>query len=166
MSVEFKENTKAYNRVVRNMNTLKGAYVKIGLIEGKKVASPVFTGSNHVPITDMQNMVDIACAHEFGSNKHNIPARPFMKPTIDNNKEKLDRLMASLLDNVIAGLNTPNTALRALGEEGVGLIKQQIDLVNSPALHQRTIDKKQSDKPLIDRGQMKESMDYEVHSNG
>lgn len=166
MSVEFKENTKTYNRVVRNMDTLKNAYVKIGLIENKKVASPIFIGSEHTPITDMQEMVDIACAHEFGSEKHNIPARPFMKPTIDNNKEKLDRLMESLLDNVIAGINTPNTALKALGEEGVGLIKQQIDLVNSPALHQRTIDKKKSEKPLIDRGQMKESMDYEVYTNG
>jgi hypothetical protein len=89
-----------------------------------------------------------------------------MAQAIDGNREQINNIIRGLLDNCLSGAIQPRTALRALGEEGAGLIKKSIEEFFTPGLRPRTIKKKGSDKPLIDRGQMVESVSFEVVNNG
>jgi hypothetical protein len=166
--VSFEDKDVCYSRVVRASRSLNNSYVKVGFPEEGKVGRPYLEGSKHKRMTTMSEVATNAARQEFGSENRTtpVPARPFMGPAIDGNRDQINIIIKGLLDNVISGSIRPRTALRALGEEGAGLIKRSIEEFSTPGLKPRTIQKKGSDKPLIDRGQMVESVSFKVVSNG
>ena len=168
VTVSFEDKDINYSRVVRASRSLNNSYVKVGFPEDGKVGRPYLDGSKHKPMTTMSEIATNAARQEFGSRnrKNPVPPRPFMGPAIDGNRAQINHIIRGLLDNVISGSIQPRTALRALGEEGAGLIKRSIEEFFSPGLRPRTIQNKGSDKPLIDRGQMVESVSFKVVSNG
>lgn len=168
VTVTFEDKDINYSRVVRASKSLSNSYVKVGFPENGKVGKPYLEGSKHKPMTTMSEIATNAARQEFGceNRKSPVPPRPFMGPAIDGNREQINYIIRGLLDNVISGSIQAKTALRALGEEGAGLIKKSIEEFFSPGLSPRTVQNKGSDKPLIDRGQMVESVSFEVVNNG
>lgn len=100
----------------------------------------------------------VATIQEFGSGA--IPARPFMRPAVaEHGREWLDQLAAGGRKAMKPGSAlTPLMVLEAVAMMAAGNVGEMIQAVNSPPLDPRTVARKGSDKPLVDTGQMIQSV--------
>lgn len=113
--------------------------------------------------------VSEAMAREFGNSE--IPARPFMKQTVDNHVDEIDETCQGFLDELMgvaqSGKNASDAdvqkAMNGIGSFMVALMQEEIvngDFEpNSPV----TVERKGSDKPLIDTGHMRQSIHFYIH---
>lgn len=162
-SVRIFDDHSVMDRVIQNARDLKGSYVKVGYPAGGKLGAPSKKGSSHNPYQDVSELATVAATHEYGAPKKNIPKRATIRPAIDKGKEKIGKLQAKLVDAVFAGKITIEQALDTLGEFLISLIKKEISTLLLPPLSPKTIKKKKSSKPLIDMGQMRNSVTYTQH---
>lgn len=103
----------------------------------------------------------VATFHEFGTER--TPPRSFFRKMQEEQRQNIRNFILNLQDSVIL---RPDQALGLLGTFLVDLLKKQVDKTNDPPLHPRTISEKGSTKPLIDTGQMRNSIQYEVKKGG
>jgi len=119
------------------------------------------------PITNSE----LGFIHEFGAPEANIPARPFLVPGVKASWEKANKLLASGAKKVLQ-LN-PNPAatvtrtLEAAGLLAQGKVVQEIDDGIPPMLKAATLAARRrrgftGTKPLIETGQLKQSITYVV----
>ena len=96
---------------------------------------------------------------------HNItiPERSFMRSTIQAKKKDIISLQKKLLKQIVNGTMKVETGLGLVGEFMADAIKQKIVSLRTPANSAATIRKKGSSNPLIDTGQLKNSITYEVN---
>ncbi len=115
---------------------------------------------------------EIATVHEFGSADGAIPERSFLRSAFDENREKiskaLERELLKIVDDAVREGST-RLVYRALGRVGArvtGMVQAKIRngpfVPNAPM----TIARKKSDKPLIDTGRLRQSIDFEVRKRG
>lgn len=104
----------------------------------------------------------VATIHEFGTDK--IPARPFMRPAVaDHGQEWMDQLAAGARMAIESdGAMRPVEVLDAVAQVAAGNVGDAIQAVMSPALKPVTIARKGHAKPLIDTGQMFQSVTGKV----
>jgi len=111
---------------------------------------------------ESEQLLIIAGANEFGTE--NIPARPFIRSTVDQLEDKYadktKRLAGSLLD----GRLSKREALSLLGQIVEGDIKNTIVTLREPPNDPSTVKKKGSDNPLVDTGLLGGSIRYIVKS--
>lgn len=105
-----------------------------------------------------------AAVNEFGSDKANVPSRPFLTPTLDANENKYVADLARKVDfwlgtRGVADLKRP---IENLGKEVVSDVKQAILAKSRPRNADSTIAKKGKDDPLVDTFEMHDSVTYEV----
>lgn len=81
----------------------------------------------------------VAAVQEFGSAKRGIPARSFMRPTIEEKKKDWSDLVAQGARAVVNGKATYDQVLNGLGLQTVGDIQTTIVTSNYPALSPITI---------------------------
>lgn len=105
---------------------------------------------------------ELAAIHEFGSPARNIPERSFLRKPLINNAAVIANLAKNAVGKFITGQITAEAALGALGEEAKNISKVAIAEGITPALKPATIKRKKSTKPLIDTGQLLNSITYEV----
>ncbi len=138
-----------------------GAVVKVG-VQGVQGAA------NHQGTT--LSVAQLATIHEFGKRIHQprmnrmivIPERSFLRATIDQYQAAIARRDVLLAQGFVLGKFALKPALELLGQYVVGLIKQRIANGIPPANSPYTIAKKGSSKPLIDTGQLRNSITYVV----
>lgn len=108
---------------------------------------------------DGVSYAEIAAFNELGSS--NTPPRPFMKQSFENHQDELQEA-CDKVNNTLANGGTVESALETLGVTAKGIIQQEIvdgDFApNAPS----TIKAKGSDKPLIDTGRMRQSVNFVV----
>lgn len=104
----------------------------------------------------------IAAVHEFGSPSQGIPERPFLRVSIEANKPKYAKISASGLRQILRGKSSTDAVLAAMGEAAVGDVKQRIRSGDFAPLKPATIKRKGSSRPLIDTGQMEQSIAWEL----
>jgi phage gpG-like protein len=136
--------------------------LKVGYPEGGKVAKPTQEGSNHEPFTTMEEVASVALIHEHGSDSQHIPARPTLGPALENNKQEIIDKVKELDGKLIDGSATAEQVYKEIGELMVGMVKQQIIVKTEPKLRPSTVARKGFDKPLMDRLQMLETVQYKV----
>lgn len=128
--------------------------VRIGFLGGK-----VHQGEG-----ESLTVAQIAAYNEFGTER--TPERSFIRSTLDENRQKYIEQTKNLYRRCVLQQLTVGQALRLMGE----LIKADIQnkIVNGPftANSPATIKRKGSSKPLIDTGQMRQSVTYQVKENG
>ena len=105
-----------------------------------------------------QQAAYIATIHEFGDTAHNIPPRPFIRPTIATKKAEWASIVTGLFRQGIA-TNTLPDVLEVIGLTMEGDIRQAIADVVSPPLQPSTLKARKrrgnnNDKPLNDTGYM------------
>jgi hypothetical protein len=83
-----------------------------------------------------------------------IPKRPFMKQTYEKNKNKINKKCDQEYMNIVKGKSSVKQALSRLGEWYTGHVKVTIRKGNFKANAPLTIQQKNSSKPLMDTGQM------------
>jgi hypothetical protein len=85
-----------------------------------------------------------------------IPSRSFIKETFNINKDKIRKTFMG------AVLKSPEKSLGLIGTYVVGLIQQRIADGIDPALSPKTVKHKGSSKPLIDTGQLRNSITFKI----
>ena len=104
----------------------------------------------------------IAAVHEFGSPSQGIPERPFLRVAVQRNRQKYVRLNRINLVKMLRGQATVEQALGQLGEMAKGDVQTEIRSGVFAPLKEATKKRKGSDKPLIDTGQMVQSIAWEL----
>jgi hypothetical protein len=109
------------------------------------------------------NNPTLAAILEHGSPANNLPARPFVEPGLQAGQDRLARIMEMGLQRTLDGdENGIAWALDAAGVEGVSLVQRKMIqgpfAPNAPS----TIKRKGSSRPLIDTGQLRQSVSYVV----
>lgn len=102
----------------------------------------------------------LGAIHEFGTPT--IPARPWLVPGVESgNKEYIE----TVKHEMEAG-RQPEDILPVLGVIAVSSVQQYMTALRSPPNAQSTINKKGSSNPLIDTGELKSSVTFEIRQKG
>jgi len=105
---------------------------------------------------------------EFGTHKNgrrHIPPRSFLQSTASNNEREHRKVLNYAIKKSLGGYLTLKQAFAILGLKVSSDIKETIRAQIPPPLADSTIRKKKSSTPLIDTGQLINSIDYEVSKN-
>ena len=150
MGFGFSDLTPEGRRYFEALKKLSELEVQVGL-QGDQTAE------------DGTSLAEIAAYNELGTST--IPARPFMKQSFENHEDEL-RAACERVNAALASGKSVEQALDALGVAIKGLVQTEIVdggfTENAPS----TIKKKGSDKPLIDTGTMRQSVNYVVKRRG
>lgn len=101
----------------------------------------------------------IAATYATPAYTINIPPRPFFRNMIKAKGPTWGDDIAKMLKQT--DFDTATT-LKLMGERITGQLRQSITDTNSPPLAASTIRKKGFSKPLVDTGNMQNSIDYEI----
>ena len=146
MSVEVKLIDHGLDKIIQQALKLDGKGVKVGIRRGK--------GSH-----DGTDMLDIAVYNHFGTAT--IPARPFVSDCAEKNAGQIQEAQKRLVYRVYQGGLSADGALAELGAWYVNVQKGHILhggwTPNAPA----TVKRKGSNKPLVDTGQLVNTVDWE-----
>lgn len=106
--------------------------------------------------------LQVAAFHEFGTDR--IPQRSWLVAGIAENEDRIAALMKRLARSVIANRSRldPRRALDLLGLEITQLIQARIRAGIAPPLADVTIARKGSSTPLIDTGQLIQSIRHRI----
>jgi len=108
-----------------------------------------------------RSLLEIAIIHEFGGG--HVPARSFIRATIDEKRAEIQTEQLRAARAVLAGKVTADVALQRLGAFVVGLIQARIVAGIAPALAPSTMRRKGGKTtPLILTGQLRSSITYAV----
>lgn len=106
------------------------------------------------------SVAGVAAVHEFGGG--NVPERPFVRTGIRRGIPEQMALNKANLKAVVHGTLTVPQALGQLGLMAAGQVQREITEGTFEPLQDATINRKGSSKPLIDTGQMRQSVTYEI----
>lgn len=104
----------------------------------------------------------VATIHEFGAPSRNIPPRPFMRPAVDDHGLEWMQLLAQGARQAMATGADGRDVLELVTLRAAGDVARKIQAVTSPALKPLTIKRKGFEKPLVDTGQMIQSVTGKV----
>lgn len=139
----------SFNQLATNAQKLAAQAINVGVLR---------TAGKEKGGTDL---VAVAAYNEFGTA--HIPARPFLRIASDKNQDKWQKLMGDVAARVTANQMGVQQAQKLLGNQAVGDVQKVIGnrgllAPNKPA----TIKKKGSSAPLIDSGNLRQSISFEV----
>lgn len=112
---------------------------------------------------DGTDICDIAMWNELGTE--HIPSRPFMRDSVDKHLSEINQMMISQKDALLRGY-TAKDILNTVGLFQKDLIQTEIEQGDFVANLPRTIQRKGSEKPLIDTGTMRNSVNYVICRKG
>lgn len=109
--------------------------------------------------------VEIAAVHEFGAPEVGIPERSFIRSVFEANKRKYAEMIRKLLPQVVEGKRDVRWMFDVIGQQIVADINAFVRQSQGPAfalepLKPETIERKGSDRPLIDTGRMLAALTY------
>ncbi len=168
------EGGKALENALKN---LQSKVCKVGWIDGAKY--PSTKDEPNPPF-----VAEVVVSNEFGRPSRNVPARPFIRPTIIRDKNIWEKIGSDGAKKVLKNQLKIEDVLDAIGSKAAAGIRESIRKVYSPALAQSTILKRierssklskikgrisyQSlgnvTKPLIDTGLMLATVAYKVEN--
>lgn len=91
-----------------------------------------------------------------------IPERPFMRNAIRGGRGAIRKALATSARKLLRGDTTLTVVMNKLGEFGKQKIQDEISSMTSPPNSPVTIALKGSSHPLIDTGEMRSSVTYQV----
>lgn len=110
------------------------------------------------------DLLDVAMFNELGTSQS--PSRPFMRDSIDDNQEEIVAFCKAQFGRLCSGAATAQNVMQQLAVFEKGLIQAKIKdgdfAPNAPS----TVKKKGSDKPLIDTGHMRQSVQTVIDRKG
>lgn len=152
MTVRITDRDRGYRRVVAEVGQTARQKLTVGIHEEKG-------GELH---DGEMTVAAIAMIHEFGAEAVGVPERSWLRGGIDAGKSRIEMLMRRLGKLILKGRLSSEQAHAMLGEDIVSIIRERIREGIAPPNEQATIDRKGSSTPLIDSGQMIQSIGHEV----
>lgn len=107
-----------------------------------------------------EGVAERAFFNEYGTRT--IPERSFMRTAFDESLPDINNTVDRLVSGVMSAKIAAQTAANVLGERHQGQIKAKIKSGTFTPNAESTIARKGSSKPLIDTGEMLNSIRYEV----
>jgi|WetSurMetagenome_2_1015567.scaffolds.fasta_scaffold23242_5 hypothetical protein len=160
-AVTTREVDHGANALIARMKQIsRESVLKVGILARGSEDKQIREDDGHVT-TSGTTVEEVATAHEFGVEGL-IPERSFIRGWYDENRDKNLEAFRRLLAKVLRGELTYAQMWNQLGLWMVGKIQNRIVAGIEPALNQSTIDRKGSSTPLIDTGQLKASITYEI----
>jgi len=162
---------KDFAKLKKDFKELEKLQVRVGYQRGKTITKP----TDELTSEDV-DMVDIAAWNELGT--YNIPARPFLKQSVDNNKDEIEAFIKSELKSI--GTKSPKQILQRIGAKQKGVVQKTIrdgDFVpNAPITREGGWMKNQKSgkpfkvkgkgknktRPLKNTGQLEQSVQYVI----
>ena len=141
-----------------NVAALKNNHVKVGFVSGSEVGKPEREGSGREPWSEISEVARVAIWNEFGTKT--IPARPFFLNALAMSRGKLKTFKTKIAGLVMNGKITSVVAFENLGLFMKAEIQMSIRRMTSPANAESTKAAKGSSHPLIDTGQMINSVSH------
>lgn len=108
---------------------------------------------------DGTSLPEIAAFNELGSS--DTPARPFMKQSFEKHEKEL-QAGCDAVNQALASGSSTEQALQRLGVLVKGLVQEEIVEGSFKPNAASTIRKKGSDRPLIDTGYMRQSVNFVI----
>lgn len=165
-SLKTIDKDRGWNKIKEQMRLAKKSFVNVGVLSdaGKyQPHSDLKTKRTHY---SSANIADVATFNEFGhlvrGGSYFVVPRPFMRTSYDEGMATLMPFIAFNFGKIMDGKLTTEQALKKIGTFHKGQIQKKIAsgpwAPNAPS----TIKSKRSKKPLIDSGQMRQSISFEV----
>ena len=161
-----------YRTVINDIPELKG---KLKNINKKRVEIGAFNGSHaylasiheygcNIKVTDkIRAYLHSQGLHLKASTKYiKIPERSFLRATFDEQNDEILKKCEKALSQVIAGKMSVDTFLDMYGRTFATAIKKYMRDLDKPENHPYTKDKKGSSNPLVDTGNLIESISWKV----
>lgn len=108
---------------------------------------------------------ELAFIHTNGSPVKNIPPRPFVQPAIEAHQTEISQMLLDAFAYIMGGKKQEGVRrLNVLGIFAVEVVKDMFKKGhnNWPPLKPETIKRKGSDLPLVDTGEMRNSITYVI----
>jgi len=156
---EVEDKDLGWKQLFTQFTSSKETRVLVGLLRS---AGEHKSGNGGKPISVAQ----LGAIHEFGAPGAGIPERSFMRTAVDEGRSKLNKLVDKLAKMVVDGDANEEKALGILGETVKNMMKAKIRSGLKPPNSPATIRRKGSSKPLIDTGQLINSINWEVMKGG
>ena len=108
----------------KELQKLAGLRVQVGF-----TADGSGQGARHEPVSADDygggpTIAEVAAWNEFGT--YNIPERPFIRQSVDNNGAVIKAMCASQLKAIAEGKSDADKAIRAVGALQVGLMQREM----------------------------------------
>ena len=146
---------RVFQGILKSVKRMDKMHVKVGVLSSKG-GDATHTGSKF-------SLVELMAIHEFGSEDGTIPDRAPIRITFETNHDEMAAFIAPLTRQVITNGMSVERALGLLGAKGVAEIKKTITQSDlPPPLKPATIARKGSDRPLVDTGQLINSIQFEI----
>jgi len=142
-----KISTDNASAIIKRMDGLKKTSVQVGWF-------------SHQRYIDGTPVAYVAAIHEYGSPKANIPPRPFMRPTFDRHSKTWGQDIMRGIQAVLSGALPAKSMWTQIGGKVAGNIADGIKAVMSPPIKR---ERKTGTKPLVDTGQMIQSVTWNVN---
>ena len=125
-----------------------------------KVGFPEKTGGRGE--ADGLNNPTLAYIHEYGAPEANIPERPFLVVGVESALPAVTKVMKDGAKAALAGRNTAGQTLNTVGLVAQGAVQKKI--VDGPFIPNApgTVQRKGSDRPLIDTGALRQAVSYVI----
>lgn len=154
----------------KRFREVNGAYVKVGVTSDvgsqPKKERTEGGGVEDGPLT----LVEVAWFNEFGTTRKtknggrvpHVPARSFVRSTADEQRARVANMTRALSAKILRRELSVAEALKLIGEFMQAQIQRKITKLKEPPNAPSTIAAKGSSNPLIDIGQLRQNIRYEV----
>lgn len=150
--------------IIRNEHNggLKGFLERFRDIGKPKVYIGVPASKNWIHKDSKINMATLLAIHVLGAPTRGIPQRDPLRPPLIANTQRYTDLMAQGIKNALANGTDPNVVYEKIGIVASNDVKDYFVSGSFKPLDQKTIDRKGSSKPLLDTGELRSSITYQV----
>lgn len=145
----FTETDYGLTEFIENQRIYAKEFVKVG-VQGNEA------GIKNDGVTNIEK----ALQNEFGTSR--IPSRPFIRETMDREKVLIDKLIATEYKKTTDGKTTVIRGLNSIGNYVQSLIVEGFTKYNWPPNAESTVREKKSSQPLIDTGNLRQSITFKV----
>lgn len=147
-SVRVRDIDRGWGKFIRSLKGPTG--VRVGLLGKAEEAHENAEG---------KTVAEIGAIHEYGLGP---PERSFLRAWFDANEDRINREIDAVLQRVADQKITLDQAWELLGQRYVGEIQTRISQGIPPPLAESTVQRKRSAIPLIDTGQLRSAITYEI----
>jgi hypothetical protein len=133
---------------------VSAAAVKVGVLQS--------AGEHQDEHGEAVTIAQVAAWNEYGTEDGHVPSRPAFRLAADDNRANIATAQERMIGQVLEGKIDINTALQRVGMLVQGYVRRSIIDLADPPNAESTIKAKGSSNPLIDSGQLAQSITYEV----